>query len=125
MKLLLDTHVFLWALHESERLAPEARAMIGDLANDIYYSVATLWEISIKYHAGKLELDVPPSELRDVAPYALLPIGPEEALLAGSLPRHHRDPFDRLLVAQAMHYRLTLVTVDPCIPFYRVPVLRA
>ncbi|MBI4325328.1 MAG: type II toxin-antitoxin system VapC family toxin [Chloroflexi bacterium] len=127
MRLLLDSHAFLWFCEGSASLSTKARAGIEDPANDKFVSHATAWEVAIKASLGKLKLAVPYDEL---FPGALQTNG-FEALSTGwrhyrellTLPFHHRDPFDRLLVAQARVEGLTLVSCDPHFPAYGVPVL--
>jgi PIN domain nuclease of toxin-antitoxin system len=118
---LLDTHALLWWLADDGRLPPGARRAIKDPAAIAYVSAGSVWEIAIKRSLGKLEL--PDSwyaaTFRD---FAELPITSEHARRAGELPPHHRDPFDRLLVAQALAEGLTLVTADPAFARYGVQV---
>lgn len=112
MRLLIDTHVLLWALEDAPRLGVEARAAIKDTANEIILSAASLWEIAIKRAAGKLNA---PGNLPDaVAQMAIdiLPIGAQHAWAVGDLPNVHGDPFDRLMIAQAKTEGLTFVTHD-------------
>lgn len=123
MNLLVDTHVLLWWLADDPRLSATARSAIADPANLVAVSAATVWEVSIKQALGKL--DAPgdlPTVLRDGA-FDPLPITVDHALLAGSLPAHHRDPFDRMLVAQAMIEDLVLVTHDEELRPYDVSLL--
>lgn len=129
MRLLLDTHVVLRALGDTTRLAPMTRTMIADPANDVYVSAASLWEIAIKEALGKLRL---PAPAREWMPVALeraglsgLEISGRHALAAGALPPHHRDPFDRLLVAQAVDEGLTLVSSDRHFTAYGLSLLPA
>jgi len=114
MNLLLDTHAFLWAVDNHPRLSPQARAAIIDGGNIVFVSVATAWEIAIKKSIGKLAI---PSgdyleELR-LHRFTPLDITTEHALAVETLPPHHKDPFDRMLIAQAQVEQLTLVTRDP------------
>ncbi len=124
MRLLLDTQVLLWALLDDARLGRRAREEIADGRNDVLISAASAWEISIKQSIGKLRAprDLP-DQLRR-ARFDVLEIGLSHALAVGRLPSHHRDPFDRMLVAQAMTERLTLVTADPAIVQYDVETLQ-
>lgn len=112
MKLLLDTHVLLWAVTDSPRIkAIRKRLLAAD--NDVYFSVASLWEIAIKVSLGKLQADA--TEVREAAlegGFFELPILGQHALHVGGLPWHHRDPFDRLLVAQAAAEPMRLLTAD-------------
>ena len=118
-QLLLDTHALLWWLAEPDRLSPVAHAAISDPANAVYVSAASGWEIATKVRLGKLPAA---RELLDDLPgllaaqgFQLLPITLQQGLHAGSYPMPHRDPFDRLLAAQAELARLTLVSVDPAL----------
>lgn len=124
MRLLLDTHVVLWWLDDDKRLSAAARDEIV-VAEEVRVSAATVWEIAIKRALGRLE--VPDDYLEHVerTRFRPLPIGFEHAEAAGSLPRHHDDPFDRMLVAQARVERLTLVTADRRLGDYGVAVLAA
>lgn len=117
MKLLLDTHAFLWSLFSPEKLSQRARREIISPENEVSVSVVTFWEISLKYALGKLELSgVTPEELPDFADHMdleILPINPAEASSFHQLPRHsHKDPFDRIIIWQAIQRRLTLVSKD-------------
>lgn len=129
MRLLLDTHVFLWSASMPERLTPEVRSVLADGANDVRVSVASAWEIAIKQSAGKLDLRGPAESWFPVALRAtgfdIIPVELAAALRVRSLPMHHRDPFDRLLIAQAFENGYTLVTRDPAFAAYGVPVLQA
>ncbi len=127
MKLLLDTHVFLWYISADPQLPTPFRDAIRDHANEVYLSVASVWEAVIKYALGKLPLPAPPAlylpQQRAAHQIASLPI--EESVLVelAVLPALHRDPFDRMLISQALHYGLTLVTVDDAVRAYSVPHL--
>jgi PIN domain nuclease of toxin-antitoxin system len=129
VRLLLDTHVLLWAASAPEQLLPDARDALEDGQNDIVVSVVTAWEIAIKQSLGKLDLPRPaedwvPEVLRRTG-FELAEIGLAAALRVRALPWHHRDPFDRLLVAQALEDGYTLVTRDGALSAYGVPVLEA
>ncbi len=120
MRLLLDTHVALWWLMDDETLPPEVRESI-DTEAEVYLSAASVWEIAIKQALGKL---TGPSDLLDILDRAgliELPIRARHAVEAGRLPALHRDPFDRMLVAQARCEGLTLLTRDPQVQCYDVP----
>lgn len=123
MKLLLDTHTVVWWGDSSPRLLPAARAAINDLGNEVFVSAIFWWEMAIK--AAKGQLAIPPglreSLRRDG--FRDLAITPEHALGVAKLPPIHRDPFDRLLIAQALAEGLVLVTHDAVIARYDVPVL--
>ena len=124
MRLLLDTHALLWWLTESPELSRRAQAAIRRSAA-IYVSAATAWEIAIQKAHGKLQA---PDDLEDALRanrFEPLSITVAHAWAAGALPRHHDDPFDRLLIAQARAESLTLVTRDPWVRRYEVRVLWA
>jgi PIN domain nuclease of toxin-antitoxin system len=124
VRLLLDTHVLLWWLADHPALAPAAAAAI-EREPEVYVSAASAWEIAIKRALGKLEA---PDDLAAVVgenDFRELRVGFGYAAVAGALPRHHDDPFDRMLVAQARQEGLTVVTADPRIGRYGVPVLAA
>ncbi len=125
MRLLLDTHVLLWWLANARALGREAKEAIADGQAFVVVSAASAWEISIKRALGRLSA---PAELEGQLQrhrFAPLPISIAHGLRAGELPPHHSDPFDRLLVAQAEIEGLTVVTRDPNISRYGVPVLAA
>ena len=122
---LLDTHVFLWPVMGDRRLSWETSRIIGDSANQIYLSIVSIWEISIKQGLYKLP-PLPDDPEALISDGELLPLHIEinHAQRAGLLPLHHRDPFDRMLVAQAQIEDLILITGDPDIPKYDVTTLR-
>lgn len=125
MRLLLDTQVLIWSLLSPDRLLATTREAIQDGANDVFVSIASPWEIAIKKSRGNLD---PPDDL-DVQLaekcFSLLPISLRHTHAIESLPHHHGDPFDRMLVAQAQTDGLTIVTSDPKIARYQVAVMRA
>ncbi len=122
--LLLDTHTLLWVYSRDQRLSEEAAAAIRDGSRVVFVSAATAWEIAIKKALGKLS--APDNYLEALRRYRFtaLSVTTEHALGVEGLPHHHRDPFDRLLVAQAQLEKLTLVTNDPKLWAYDVPVLK-
>lgn len=124
MKLLLDTHVFIWLSSEPERLPRQLYQALSDHQHEIWISVASVWEISIKVAKGKLSFPIASiiDQIREMKA-GLLSISALHALHASSLPPLHADPFDRMLVAQARLEGMTLVTVDRTIPQYDVTVL--
>ena len=126
MRVLLDTHSWLWMVGDASRLRDSSRRLLRDPANDLFLSAASAWEMAIKYATGKLRLPQPPAALitQWMAEVRLgaLPILHAHALRAGELPPHHRDPFDRLLIAQAQIEGLTLLTADRAFAKYDVPV---
>jgi len=121
VRLLLDTHIALWALTDDPRLSQRARALIDDPANQVMVSAATVWEIAIKHALGRDDMPISGDEALEwfrQAGYDLLPITPAHAAAVEHLPDHHRDPFDRLLVAQAMTEPLRLLSRDPLVVRY-------
>ena len=122
MKLLLDTCTFLWLSQESSKASRAAQSAFLDLSNERYLSAASVWEICLKHSAGKLALKAQPEELLTVFlefhQTQLLPIDHEAAFHTLRLPKLHTDPFDRLLVAQAILHGLTILTPDPLIRQY-------
>lgn len=129
MRALLDTHVFLWMQAAPERLNDEALAFVRGRGNDLLLSAASSWEIAIKVALGKLRLpESPEAYVPDrMRRTRVRPLAVEHAhaLRAGALPPHHRDPFDRLLVAQAQLEKLPLVSADPVFARYGIEVLPA
>ncbi len=125
MKLLLDTHLLLWAAGEPARLPKSAKKLFSDPANDLIFSAASIWEITIKRALGRPDFRVEPRLLRRGLldnGYFELPITSEHALAAETLPPLHKDPFDRILVAQAMVEGITLLAVDSLVAKYPGPV---
>jgi PIN domain nuclease of toxin-antitoxin system len=124
---LLDTSIFLWSLGAPERLNREAVALLEDTTAELFLSAASSWEISIKSALGKLRLPEPASAYvpKRMTPQGIrsLPISQIHALAAGELPRHHRDPFDRMLVAQARSEDLVLLTADTLFKKYDIDIL--
>lgn len=125
MTLLLDTHALLWWLADDRRLSKAARQAIADPTTIVYVSAATAWEIAIKRALGKLSAPNDLEEQMRAGGLTELAISVGDALLAGTLPLHHADPFDRMLVAQAQRGGLTIVTRDEAIPRYGVSILAA
>ena len=127
MRLLLDTHVLLWWHDQPARLTETAYDAINDLGNDVFISVVNGWEMQIKAQLGKLTLPKPLhiilQEEQTTNGFRLLPVTIEHVYALDSFPLHHRDPFDRLLIAQAHQEGLTLVTHDPKLSPYSVSLL--
>lgn len=127
MKLLLDTHALLWFISNDSQLSVPARQSIESLEHDKFVSAASLWEIAVKLSLGKLKLPRPFQEVfplqLEINGFELLPISCAQLNQVVALPFHHRDPFDRLLIAQALADNLTLVTRDPDFSKYSVKVL--
>lgn len=125
MKLLLDTHILLWAANEPERLSTQAIALLEDPDNELLFSAASLWEISIKNGLGRDDFKVDARLLRRGLldnGYLELPITSAHAVFVESLPAIHKDPFDRILVAQATAEGITLVTADAMVAKYPGPI---
>lgn len=129
MRLLLDTHVLLWLFKEPDRLSLTTHDRLAESETEILVSVATLWEIAIKRAVGKLNL---PGDLVQIVPRFvreigadLLTISPAHALSVADLPMHHRDPFDRLLIAQAHIEKIPIVTADRSFAAYDIEAIRA
>jgi PIN domain nuclease of toxin-antitoxin system len=129
MRILLDTHVFLWSCLEPDKISDNARGVLEDPANELLLSAASSWEIAIKAALKKLELPAPPPRYvpsrLDAMGLTPLPVEHGHALRVAQLPRHHGDPFDRLLVAQSQLEDATLATGDPQFLLYDVDVLWA
>jgi PIN domain nuclease of toxin-antitoxin system len=118
---LLDTHIALWALTDDARLSARARALIEDPANQVAVSAASVWEIAIKHALGRGDMPVSGGAALNwfrQAGYDLLPVTPGHAAAVETLPDHHRDPFDRLLIAQATFEPMCLITRDPLVALY-------
>jgi PIN domain nuclease of toxin-antitoxin system len=125
MKLLLDTHLLLWAAGKPQRLSRQARSLIGNPDNDLLFSAASLWEVAIKRGLGREDFKVDARLLRRGLldnGYIELPIISDHVVATESLPPLHKDPFDRLLVAQATVEGITLVTTDSLVLQYPGPV---
>lgn len=127
MKILVDTHVFLWAITDDPRLSDDHRAYYLDPKNDLFLSVASLWEMLIKAGIGKLSVPVPATSylLKQVEKNRLSALGIQCSHLAEleTLPPLHRDPFDRMIVSQARAEKMPLMTEDPALQEYDVPLL--
>jgi PIN domain nuclease of toxin-antitoxin system len=127
MKLLLDTHLLLWAAGNPDRLPAAARRLLDDPQNEPIFSSASLWEVAIKHGLGRGDFRVDARLLRRGLldnGYGELPITSEHAVALDSLPPIHNDPFDRILVAQSMVEGITLLTADPLVARYPGPVRR-
>ena len=127
MKLLLDTHIFLWYLSADPQLPTSFRDAIRDPANEVYLSAASVWEAVIKYALEKLPLPAAPStylpQQREAHHIMALPIEEAAFVHLAGLPSLHRDPFDRILIAQALQHGLTMVSVDDAVRAYPIPLL--
>jgi len=125
MRLLLDTHILIWAAVEPERLSRTAGSLIEDVGNEIVFSAVSLWEIAIKTGRGRDDFQIDPGQFRRNLfdnGYAELAVTGAHAAALANLPPLHKDPFDRMLVAQAMIEGLTLVTADPAVAKYQGPI---
>ena len=124
MKILLDTHIFLWFISGDSRLSTDVRDIIRDLDNEIYLSVVSVWESIVKYQLGKLPLPEPPEtylpKQRELHQIASLTLDESSIAQLAKLPPLHRDPFDRMLICQALQYDLTIATVDAAVRAYSV-----
>ena len=127
MSILIDTHVFLWALGVGQKLSRSARELLSDSDQPVFFSAASAWEMTIKWAKGRLELPVPPAEMignaLSTAGLSQLSVSIKDAVAVAELPMHHKDPFDRLLVAQARANGLRLMTADPMLERYDVDVI--
>ncbi len=123
MKFLLDTHVLLWWLSDHQSLTAKAAVAIKDGENVIFVSAVTAWEISIKRALGKLKAPAELEEVLESNSFQQLPISIRHGVVAGNLPRHHDDPFDRMLIAQAQTEQLTIITHDIRMEQYGVSIL--
>ncbi|WP_298135751.1 type II toxin-antitoxin system VapC family toxin [Acidiferrobacter sp.] len=128
MNLLLDTHVALWAIADSPRLSPQVRTLIVSPKTTVWVSAASLWEITLKHALGRGGMPLSGHEalgyFRD-AGYRLLPVDAHHTVAVGDLPTHHQDPFDRILVAQALLEPMRLVTHDPLVARYGDTIISA
>lgn len=125
MKILLDTQLLLWAAGQVSRLSPPAKRILNDMENELHFSTASIWEITIKNSLGREDFRVEPRVLRRALldnGYVELPITGEHAVSVDMLPALHKDPFDRLLLAQALVEGITLLTADAQLARYRGPV---
>lgn len=125
MKLLLDTHLLLWAAGNPEKLSPEAWELLNEADNELLFSAASIWEIAIKNSLGRPDFEVDPRLLRRGLldnGYIELPITSHHAVAIDSLPSIHKDPFDRILIAQAVSEGIILLTSDAIVASYASPV---
>ena len=121
MKLLLDTHIALWAVSDSPKLSPKAKELIAAPRNLIWVSAVSIWEIAIKHSLGRGDMPISGAEALEYfrqSGYRMLPVAPEHAAAVEALPAHHQDPFDRLLVAQSLAEPLRLLTHDTTVARY-------
>ena len=127
MRILLDTHIFLWFISGATQLSDRFRDAIRDADNEVYLSAISVWEVIVKHQLGKLPLPESPEiclpKQRDLHQIASLPFDEMTVIQLAKLPPLHRDPFDRMLVCQALQHNLTIATVDPFVRAYLVNVL--
>ncbi|NEP11516.1 MAG: type II toxin-antitoxin system VapC family toxin [Symploca sp. SIO2C1] len=127
MNILLDTHVFLWFVNDDPKLSDKLKILIEDENNFCYLSLASLWEMSIKYNLGKLNLDNSYEEFVEAeiiqSRISLIEIKLEHFKINASLPLHHRDPFDRLIIAQSMAENIPIITLDSAFNKYSVTII--
>ena len=127
MRVLTDTHAMLWWLRDDQRLSHRARQILGDGGNELLWSIASSWEIAVKLGLGKMEIDKPLARLfADLVSeqgVTVLPVGHEHCALLAGLALHHRDPFDRMLVVQAMQERVPILTADPKLALYDAEII--
>ena len=124
MKLLLDTHIFLWALSEPNRLNSKQVIAMEDPTNTVYVSSISITEIAIKASLGKLELVFDPLDAAEKSGFEMLDFSAKDALILTDLPFHHRDPFDRMLITQAISRKLIIATQDSIIDRYDCQILK-
>ena len=127
MKLLLDTHIFLWYISGDYHLPKELKDIIQDSVNEVYLSVVSLWESIVKYRLGKLLLPLSPEKYlplqRERHDISSLSLDEADIIHLSDLPSFHRDPFDRMLICQAIEHNMTIVTMDAAIAQYRIKIL--
>lgn len=127
MRLLLDTHIFLWYISDDSKLSTDTRNFIRDTGNEVYLSVVSVWEATVKHGLGKLPLPEPAGTYlprqREQHRISSLPLDEASVSHLSSLPNLHRDPFDRMLICQALEHGLTISTVDDSVREYPVAVL--
>jgi len=125
MKILLDSHLLVWLVAASEKLPDAARLLIEAPENQLYFSAASIWELTLKYASGRSDFTFPPAVLRqtllDIA-FEELPVTSTHGLTGGMLPPIHKDPFDRILIAQAIAEDMVLMTSDETIAQYEGPI---
>ncbi len=128
MRLLLDTHIFIWWADQPERLSPAALSALEDEANELLLSVASVWEMQIKIQLGKLKLSLSLKELlknqQETNDLTVSPVTLTHVLALDALPFHHKDPFDRLLLAQSIEEDLTIVTADSQFSAYPIKLVQ-
>jgi PIN domain nuclease of toxin-antitoxin system len=124
MKILMDTHIFLWAVASPEKILERWRSELESQANQVYLSAITVAEISIKASLGKLSVDFDSVDIAQKSGFDFLDFTAEDALLLQKMPFHHRDPFDRMLISQGIQNRMTIMTVDTKFKLYDCHLMR-
>lgn len=123
MNIIIDTHIFLWALSDPNKINAAKRQALEDLSNTIYVSAVSIAELMIKASVKKLQIDFDPVEMAKESGFALLDFSTEAALLLKDMPFHHKDPFDRMLIAQSITDNYPIMTEDPKIALYNCQLL--
>ena len=123
MNIIIDTHIFLWALSYPEKIKVAKRSALEDLSNTIYVSAVTVAELMIKVSIGKIKIDFNPLDIAKESGFALLDFSSEAALLLKEMPFHHKDPFDRMLIAQSIASNFPIMTDDAKIALYSCRVI--
>ncbi|MEI6611098.1 MAG: type II toxin-antitoxin system VapC family toxin [Deltaproteobacteria bacterium] len=127
MKLLLDTHIFLWYISGDHHLPDSVKGIIQDSANEVYLSVVSLWESIVKYRLGKLPLPLSPEKFlplqRERHNISSLSLDEASIVHLSALPSLHRDPFDRMLICQTIEHKMTIVTMDAAIAQYPIKII--
>jgi PIN domain nuclease of toxin-antitoxin system len=123
MNIIIDTHIFLWALSDPNKINAAKRQALEDLSNTIYVSAVSIAELMIKASVKKLQIDFDPVEMAKESGFALLDFSAEAALLLKDMPFHHKDPFDRMLIAQSITDNYPIMTEDPKISLYNCQLL--
>ena len=123
MNIIIDTHIFLWALTEPLKLSDAKRSALEDLSNTIYVSAVSVAELMIKASIGKIEIDFDPVAIAQESGFDLLDFSANAALLLKDLPFHHKDPFDRMLIAQAITENMPVMTIDSVFDQYPVQII--
>ncbi len=127
MKILLDTHAFLWLVEGSNQLSSTANSLLSDTDNDLFLSIASIWEMQIKVSIGKLKLGAYLSEIianqREINDVQILPVELEHIWQLDNLPLYHKDPFDRMLIAQAITENIPIMSIDSAFNQYPVQII--
>jgi len=123
MKILLDTHIFLWMLTSPERLNDKRRYELETPANEVFLSAMSIAELMIKHTIGKIHVEFDPFEMAKEMRIEILSFSGDHAMMLGKMPLHHKDPFDRMIIAQAIVNRLPLMSDDPKFPAYDCKII--